>query len=115
MDKNLIAEYRSRLPLRVTVQVENTADGLWAEISAPDKGLSHCYTQGSTLPELIIMINDAILTHFEIPEEARELVGFYIPVSEKHLRWETMFNQLVALEKKGSEETVLTLQEPQLA
>ncbi len=61
------------------------------------------------------MVNDAILTYFEIPENERKDVGFYMPLTEQHVRIEEMFNQFVSMEKeieqRGSSETTLTLQD----
>lgn len=107
-------EYRERLPVRVNVHIENTEDGLWAKISTTDGKISNCYTQGGSSAELLLMVNDAILTYFEIPEDSRKDIGFYVPLSEQHVRIEDMFNQFVSMEKeidlKGLSETTLTLQ-----
>ncbi|MDP3764481.1 MAG: hypothetical protein Q8Q95_02565, partial [bacterium] len=101
------------LPVRVVVNVENTDEGLWAKISTPDGKLSNCYTQATNATELVVMINDAIFTHFEVPEKFRKNLGFYVPLSNKHLRKEEMFNKLVSMGKqldaKGGSETTLTL------
>jgi hypothetical protein len=110
-----IAKFRAVLPNRVIVNVENTNDGLWAKVSTLDGKLSNCYTQAVNATELIVMINDAIFTHFEIPEEVRRLIGFYVPLSNKHLQMEEMFNKIVSMEKQldieGDSETTLTLRE----
>ena len=114
MDKQQIKEYRKLLPERINVRIENENGGFWAKITTPDKKLSNCYTQAESITELVVMINDAVQTHFEIPEEIREKVGFYLPVSDDHLRWEAMFNQLTAMQHPTKKETILTLQAPQL-
>ena len=110
-----IAKFRAILPNRVVVKVENTDNGLWAKVLTADGKLSDCYTQASNTTELIVMINDAIFTHFEIPEETRKDIGFYVPLSSEHLHMEEMFNKLVAMEKQlnieGDSETTLTLRE----
>lgn len=116
MDKvQKIASFRAILPVRVVVNVENTDDGLWAKVSTPDGKLSNCYTQATNTTELVVMINDAIFTHFEIPEKIRKNIGFYVPLSNEHLRIEEMFDKLVSMEKqldtKGGSETTLTLRE----
>lgn len=99
--------------MRVVVNVKNTDDGLWAKVFTPDGRLSNCYTQATNATELIVMINDAIFTHFEVPEKLRRDLGFYVPLSDKHLRIEEMFNKLVSMEKQldvnGGDETTLTL------
>ena len=114
MKNDQIKQYRSLLPERISVRIVNEDGGFWAQITAPEAGLSDCYTQADSINELMLMINDAVQTHFEIPEEVREKVGFYIPVPTNHLRFEEMFNQLASMEKHESEETTLTLREPEL-
>ena len=110
-----VNEYRARLPERVMVHVESSDDGLWAKISTPDGTISDCYTQANSSAELLLMINDAILTFFEIPEDERKDIGFYVPISDQHVRIEEMFNQFVSMEKeidqRGQSEATLTLQD----
>ena len=82
MDKlQKIKKYKSILPQRIKAKIESSADGLWASLSTTDGKLSHCYTQATNATELIPMINDAILTHFEIPVNIRKEMGYYIPLS----------------------------------
>ena len=83
-----VTRFKTLLPNRVVVNVENTNDGLWAKISSSDKKLSNCYTQADNTVELVVMINDAIFTHFEIPKNIRKNIGFYVPLSNKHLQVE---------------------------
>lgn len=114
----LVQEYRARLPERVDVRIEGSDEGLSARISTPDGKISHCYTQAGGAVELVPMINDAIQTYFEIPDEFRSAVGYYAPLSETHIRLEEMFNQLVSLEKQanqqGESQTTLTLRDAEL-
>src|SRR3989338_562482 len=114
MKEKQIKEYRKLLPERLNVRIEREDGGFWAKISTSDGRLSNCYTQADSITELVVMINDAVQTHFEIPEKIREKVGFYLPVPEHHLRWEAMFNQLSAMQHQKGNDTVLTLQEPEL-
>lgn len=115
MERDKRKEYRDRLPDRVMVHIESSNDGLWAKISTPDGKISDCYTQANSSAELLLMINDAVLTYFEIPEDGRKDVGFYVPLSAQHVRIEEMFNQFVSMEKeidqRGSSEATLTLQD----
>ncbi|MEK7565359.1 MAG: hypothetical protein AAB394_00155 [Patescibacteria group bacterium] len=110
-----ITSFRAVLPTRVIVNVENTGDGLWAKVSTPDGRLSNCYTQATNAVELVVMINDAIFTHFEIPVNLRKSIGFYVPLSNEHLRIEEMFNKLVSMDKqldiKGDSKTTLVFRE----
>ncbi len=108
-----IAGFREKLPARVVINVENTDDGLWAKVSTPDGTLSNCYAQAANAVELVTMVNDAIFTHFEVPEDVRSCIGYYVPLSDAHVQWEEMFNKLVSMEKQldlqGDSETTLTL------
>ena len=96
--KDLISHYTKLLPDRITVRVERTEDGLWAQILE----LPHCYTQAASASELTEMLNDAIQTHFEIPEKYKKEVGYYVPLHGKHVQYEEMFRRLVSLEQKVS-------------
>lgn len=110
-----IKEYRQRLPGRINVHTGGSLEeGFWAKVTAPKGDLQNCYTQASSIPELILMINDAVKTHFEIPEEIRDQVGFYAPMPDNHLRWEEMFHHLVSMANQGSDDTSLKLQDPAL-
>ena len=110
-----IQGFKALLPTRVVLNVENTDDGLWARISTSDGKLSNCYTQAANAVELVTMVNDAIFTHFEVPEALRSAIGYYVPLSDAHIQWEEMFNKLVSMEKQlglmGDSETTLTLKE----
>ncbi|HEY4479698.1 MAG TPA: hypothetical protein VI981_05085 [Candidatus Paceibacterota bacterium] len=114
MSEAKMKEYKARLPLRVQISIKNTDEGLWAKISTTDGKIDNCYTQASSATELLLMVNDAILTYFEIPEDSRKDVGFYVPLSKQHVRIEDMFNQFVSMEKeidqRGRSEKTLTLQ-----
>ena len=114
MKEQQIKEYRAKLPDRINVSIKNEDGGFWAKITTSDGQLSNCYTQAENINELVVMINDAVQTHFEVPEELREKVGFYLPVPENHLRWEEFFNQLSAMQSEGGNETILTLRKPEL-
>ena len=114
MSEAKMKEYKARLPLRVQISIKNTDEGLWAKISTADGKIDDCYTQANSATELMLMVNDAILTYFEIPENARKDVGFYVPLGKQHVRIEDMFNQFVSMEKeidqRGRSEKTLTLQ-----
>lgn len=110
-----IASIRARLPVRIGVEITTSDIGLSAKVTSPDGMLSNCYTQAANATELVLMVNDAVFTHFEVPEDVRNEIGFYAPVTEAHLQMEKMFNELVSLEKKleanGDGQATLTLQE----
>ncbi len=109
-----IKKYRAKLPNRINVSIKNEDGSFWAKITTSDGELSNCYTQAENINELVVMINDAVQTHFEIPEKIREQVGFYVPIAQNHLRWEAMFNQLSAMQNKGGKKTTLALRKPEL-
>lgn len=68
--------YKSLLPKIITVLTKRTDDGLVAEV----KEFPHCYTQADNIPELIEMINDAVFTYLEIPDEYVKQLGIvYLP------------------------------------
>lgn len=110
-----VEKFRTLLPMRVVVRAENTEEGLWAKISTPDGKLSNCYTQAANAAELVTMVNDVLFTHFEVPEDVRNKVGYYVPLSNNHMHMEELFNRLVSMEKQldltGDSETTLTLRE----
>ncbi|MBI1974515.1 MAG: hypothetical protein HYS51_01540 [Candidatus Zambryskibacteria bacterium] len=90
--------YASLLPQRLSVKIEKDDNGLWARVNE----LSHCYTQAANATELIEMINDAVQTHFEIPESFKKDVGYYIPLSDEHVKVEEMFRKLIEIEQRVS-------------
>ena len=77
MQEQQIKEYRAKLPDRINVSIKNEDGSFWAKITTPDGELSNCYTQADNINELVVMINDAVQTHCEVPEGIREQVGFY--------------------------------------
>lgn len=114
MDNEKIKQFRDLLPNRVDVTIRTEGKVFWAKITTPDGKLDNCYTQADSISELVVMINDAVKTHFEIPEEARKDVGFYVPLSQSHLRWEEMFNELASLQHLKTDKAVLSLRESEL-
>ena len=115
MQTTAITGYRKALPQRVNVRIEKEGDGFWAKITTADGRLSNCYTQAHDIAELVVMINDAVQTHFDIPEHMREHVGFYVPLADEHIRWEAVFHELVAMQHQSGTETTLTLHQAELA
>lgn len=64
------------LPQQITVVTRATDEGFIAEI----KEFPNCYTQAETFSELVEMVNDAVFTYLEIPQEyADELGTIYLP------------------------------------
>ena len=70
---------RGRFPERIDVAVHDSEDGgYWIEI----KNLQGCITQADTGIELFQMVNDAIYTYLDIPEEYTPFVPTYFPPEE---------------------------------
>ncbi|MCK5059834.1 MAG: hypothetical protein KAR00_01645 [Candidatus Pacebacteria bacterium] len=76
MSKKDLNFYKSLLPEQITVVVQVTEEGLVAEI----KELENCYTQADNPAELIEMVNDAVFTYLEIPDNFVKQLGIvYLP------------------------------------
>ena len=90
-----LKKYEDLLPNRVTVQIKKTEDGLYAKILE----LPNCNTQADNFVELIRMVNDAIFSYLDIPEEHQEKLGYYVPAKImdefQRQRWQTAFQDLV--------------------
>lgn len=93
------------LPERITVSIERTSEGLWAEV----KEVPNCYTQAGSLVELIEMVNDAIYTYFDIPDKKRKEIGYYVPLPKNHLKWEEVLHRWLKVEKKKKSSEVFQL------
>jgi len=87
--------YKKLLPKKITVKIHKSKQGFWAEI----RELPYCYTQAKDIPELIIMINDAIFTHLNVPKKFKSKIGYYIPIKLleelKRKKWEQIFAEIV--------------------
>jgi len=69
-------KYLMILPRKLEVEIHRAEEGgFWARV----KGLPGCNTQGEDFFDLIEMINDAVLTYFEVPDKFRKFVGHYVP------------------------------------
>lgn len=70
---------RGRFPEGVGVIVRDSEDGgYWAEV----KNLPGCITQADNGTELFQMLNDAIYTYLDVPEEYIPFVPTYFPPEE---------------------------------
>lgn len=91
------------LPDRITVQIQKTEDGLYAQVVE----LEHCYTQADNFIELIEMINDAVFIYLDIPEEHRGKLGYYAPakfIEEiQRQKWQEAIGDLL---KDGSRDSL---------
>ncbi len=74
-----INRMRALFPSEILVCIERSAEGgFCAEI----KTFPGCFTQADDFSELIEMVNDAILTYFEIPQKYVDLMPKYCPPIE---------------------------------
>jgi len=71
--------YRSRMPDSLDVKIRESEDGgYWVEI----KNIPGCITQADNGEELFSMVNDAVYTFFEIPEEYIPYISSFLPSEE---------------------------------
>ncbi|MDP3729745.1 MAG: hypothetical protein Q8R26_03315, partial [bacterium] len=74
-----IKKLRNLFPNKVEVSVNRTGDGIFTAKIHTFNGL---FTEGSNFSELMEMVNDAIKTYFEIPEQFVPYMPNYIPPLE---------------------------------
>lgn len=76
-------KYIMLLPRKLSVDIYKAEEGgFWAKV----KELPGCNTQGENFVDLVDMINDAVFTYFEVPQNARKSLGHYIPQISEELR-----------------------------
>lgn len=74
-DQKEITRLRRLFPQEITVRAHRSEDGgFCAEILA----YPGCFTEGDTFSELIEMINDAMMTYFEVPEKYISFMPNYL-------------------------------------
>lgn len=75
-DIKAIHRFRSLFPSELEVRVRRSEDGgFFAEILT----FPNVITEADTFSELIDMVNDAVLTYFEVPNQYVSFVPNYIP------------------------------------
>lgn len=75
-----IHRLRSLFPNEIAVRTRRSQDGGFVAQVAAFPGL---VTEGETFSELIEMINDAMLTYFEVPRKYVPYISNYIPPLEE--------------------------------
>lgn len=76
-------EYIMLLPRTLSVDVHRAEEGgFWAKI----KELPGCNTQGEDFIDLVDMLNDAILTYFNVPQKMRSVLGRYVPTLSENIK-----------------------------
>ncbi len=72
-------KYQSKLPELIKVEIKKSPDGgYFIKIVS----LEHCFTQADTQEEILVMVNDVVYSHFDIPEKLRSLMPPYFPKQE---------------------------------
>ena len=75
----VLVAYRSKMPDSLDVKIRESEDGgYWVEIG----NIPGCVTQADTGEELFAMVNAAVYTFFEIPEEYFPYISSYLPSEE---------------------------------
>ena len=75
-DIKKINNYRNLFPCEIVVKILRSEDGGFA---AEITEFPRCYTEADTFAELIEMINDAIMTYFEVPDKYISYMPTYLP------------------------------------
>ena len=79
----------AKLPDKLEVKIGKSRDtGYWAEIV----NLPGCVTQAENPMELLVMINDAVYTYFDIPKKYLSKMPIYLP--EEIVRRKIETNQI---------------------
>lgn len=78
-DVKEINRLRSLFPAEVEVQVRRSEDGGFVAEILTFPGV---ITEADTFAELIEMVNDAVMSYFEVPEKYASFVANYIPSIE---------------------------------
>lgn len=74
-----IYKFRSLFPKEIAVRIHRSEDGgFFAEILT----FPGVVTEANTFSELIEMINDAVISYFEVPEKYAPFVANYLPPIE---------------------------------
>ena len=74
-----LLRYQAQFPNVIEVQIEESKDGgYWVKIL----NLEGCFTQAETVEELFEMVNDAVYTYFDVPEEYILYLPRYFPTEE---------------------------------
>ena len=76
IDFTKLVHHQSQLPHSIKVRIGKSKDGgFWVEILS----LPGCFTQAENGEELFVMVNDAVFTYFDIPENYFPFLPRYFP------------------------------------
>ncbi len=74
-----VIQLQSQFPDFIKVKINESKDGgYWVEIL----NVHGCFTQVDNIQELFSMVNDAVYTYFDIPEEYRMQMPRYFPTEK---------------------------------
>lgn len=78
IDPEVLAAYAAKMPTKISVSIHNDPSGLYV---AKIRGIlkDPIVTEGKTGKELIMMVNDAIFTTKDIPENYRPFMPEFVP------------------------------------
>ena len=71
-----IKKFRGAFPKEIAVSVQRSEDGGFA---AEIETFPDCFTEADTFSGLIEMVNDAVITYFDVPEKYASFMPSYIP------------------------------------
>lgn len=72
-------KHQSKLPESIKVEIKESPDGgYFVKVVS----LKHCFTQADNVEELLLMVNDVVFSHFDIPEKLRPFMPVYFPAGE---------------------------------
>lgn len=74
-----------RIPANLNLHIQLTPDG-WFCASVPE--LPGLVTQARSQQELVVMINDAVLTYFDVPRREADIIYDKITVGSKVIQYE---------------------------
>ncbi len=81
------------IPSNVRLHIELTPDG-WFCASSPD--LPGLITQAASQQELLEMINDAVLTYFDVPRREADIIFDKIILGHQEIKYEGSLEACVA-------------------
>lgn len=78
IDPEVLAAYAAKMPPKISVSIQDDPSGLYAATINGVVGYP-IVTQGKTGKELIFMVNDAIFTMKDVPENYRPFMDEFVP------------------------------------
>lgn len=81
-----LVHYQSQLPTSIEVRIGKSKDGgCWVKILS----LPGCFTQAKNAEELFVMVNDAVFTYLDIPEDYFPFLPRYFPAEKMKKKIQT--------------------------